>query len=311
MPTFTDPYSGATYKFQPKRDAPVTITIPFPGPEGDWNKNPSFTLSFRRCHLDELCRFHRLDPIITCLWNMLAGIPQDRKQFSRLRKRRRTEVQHVPARGPSPREAVAWGRDPWPTIPIRIAFDKEEAELMRRWLGAPGNLTRLRAIVQEWVLRDEMLERIRRPPRGRTWKTGEVNKVLAASLFFARELIVQAQSGRRLEREIKDLLVGHAAPRGYLIEFGGLSGLAKAVALVIHGMAGAKPKPRLADLAPDEVFRRHLYGPPRESLSQTIKTQKDFDRKYSLKMWESTRKHWQDRLLADRPGQIARDFFLT
>ncbi len=311
MPTFTDPYSGATYKFRPKRDAPVTITIPFPGPEGDWNKNPSFTLSFRRCDLDQLCPLHRLDPIITCLWTMLADIPEDRKQFSRLRKRRRAETHLVPARGPSLGDLVAWATDSWPTIQIHIAVDREKAEPMRRWLAAPGNLTRLRAIVQDWVLRDEMLDRVRRPPRGRTWRTGEVHKVLAASHFFARELIVQAQSGRRLEAKIKNLLMGHAAPRGYLIEFGGLSGLAKAVALVIHGMAGAKPEPRLADLAPDEVFRRYLYGPPLESLKQAIKAQKDFDRKYSLKMWETTRKHWQERLLADRPGQIARDFFLT
>jgi len=283
--------------------------MPFPGPDEELTKNPTFSVSMRRGDLDRICRYHLLSYRITIgLANLLADFPEDLRQFSRFRKRWRAETIYIPGQ-PPPMNDPNWATTIWPQIPIRVAFDRIEAQSARRWLATPGGLSSLSLYVQ-YALRDEILDWVRNPPRGRDWKTLKLHKVLAASLFFAHEFVVSAQENQQLVRKIEDLLTDYAQPSEYLIDFGGDNRRAMVVALVIHGMAGAKHMPQLADISPDRVFRRYLYGPRLQSLKQETKAAKEFDQKYSLKTWDHIRYQWEARLLADRPGQIARDFFL-
>jgi len=308
-----DLYTGTLYEVRPRKDSRVKITIPFPGPDQEPSKNPVFEISFSRDNLDDLCKYHSLGGHVcnALLW-MLNPLHEDRREFSRIRKTRYTEKIILPARLPNMDDPVAWANYlALPPVPAWISFDQKHVEPTRRWLKKRRALTRLRFHL-ELAFRREMVDLIRSLPRRWPWKKIETTRVLTASLSFARDLMRRSRKDRQLAGKIYNLLEEYRLPAMY-VEMFGTNEAARAVALVIHGMHGAKHRPDLLVLDPNTVFRRYLYGPPLRRVQDMVETIKDFEKRWrwSAQNWVSIRRQWEARLLAERPGQITRDFFLN
>ena len=307
-----DLYTGTLYEVRPRKESRVKIIIPFPGPDHEPSKNPVFEISFSRDNLDDLCKYHSLGGHVcnALLW-MLNPLHEDRREFSRIRKTRYTEKIIWPARLPNMDNPVAWANDlAPPPVPVWISFDQKQVEPARQWLKKRRALTRLRFHL-ELAFRDEMLDLVRSLPRRWPLKRVETLRVLRTSLSFARDLVRRSRNNRRLAMRTHNLLKDSRLSAMYLDLFG-TNEAARAVALVIHGMHGTKHRPDLLITNPNTVFQRYLYGPPLKRIQGMAETIRDFERRWrwSAQNWVTIRRQWEERLLAEQPGQVTRDFFL-